>query len=91
MTEFNHMVSVVEKWIKKSKIEDRNTFVSTPKEKLVRYHGTLGRDIRNEFKLWDADWTPKIVNGVDCSPNHPEQISMRIIEEVWSRAKNENL
>lgn len=40
------------------------------------------KNIRNEFKLWDVDWEPEMVNGVDISPNHPDQVSFDIIVEV---------
>jgi hypothetical protein len=26
-----------------------------------------------------------MIGGIDCSDNHPDAISMRIIEEVWNR------
>ena len=60
-------------------------FVDTPQEKLVRYHDSLGRMIRNEFKMWDEHWTPDIINGADCSPNHPDQRSQQVIEETWKQ------
>lgn len=52
------------------------------------YHGTLGRTIRNEYKLWDTSWTPDIRDGVDYAFDHPDQVSMRVIGEVWERLKN---
>jgi hypothetical protein len=58
-------------------------FKNTPKEKLIIYHHTLGRDIRNNYKLWDIPWTPEIVDNCDISPNHPDSVSMDIIERVW--------
>ena len=30
-----------------------------------------------------------LVNGVDISNNHPDDISMRLIEEVWERRHKE--
>jgi hypothetical protein len=61
------------------------SFVDCPRSQLVRYHDSLGRMIRNEFKMWDNDWKPNIVNGVDCSPDHPDQRSQRIIEQCWEQ------
>lgn len=58
-------------------------FVDCPRSQLVRYHDSLGRMVRNEFKLWDAEWTPNIINGVDASPDHPDQQSQQIIEQCW--------
>lgn len=61
------------------------TFVDCPRDSLTRYHQSLGRMLRNEFKMWDTDWNPKIINGVDVSPDHPDQRSQRIIERVWEQ------
>lgn len=94
MVSFEEMVGVVEGWFLRSKATDQQKFIDTPFEKLIRYHDSVGRSIRNEFKLWETHWTPEIKNGADYSPNHPDQISMRVIEEVWTRLRgdiNENL
>lgn len=87
MHEFKEMVCIVENWFYKDTDENKKEFLETPKEKLVKYHTSLGRSIRNEFKLWDREWKPDIRAGVDYSPDHPDQISMRVIEEVWNRLK----
>lgn len=60
-----------------------------PKDKLIGYHHSAGRFIRNKYNLWENVWTPEIVDGVDCSPNHPDAVSMRIIERVWELVKKE--
>lgn len=52
---------------------------------LVLYHSTLGRYIRNHYKLWERQWTPIIENGVDVSPEHPDSISNEIIKMVWKK------
>ena len=50
----------------------------------------MGMYIRNAFKLWEYKWEPEPdENGVDCSPDHPDAISMRIIEDVWQRINDE--
>lgn len=58
------------------------------KDKLIRYHDTIGRAIRNLFNLWDTTWTPVISNGCDVSENHPDRLSMRVIEAVWQQIRN---
>ncbi len=80
----NDMINTVMIWFEKDTPENRDLFLKTPKDKLIQYHATLGRDIRNEFKLWETEWIPDIRRGVDCSPDHPDQISMKVIEEVWT-------
>lgn len=61
------------------------------KDKLIRYHGTIGRAIRNLFNLWATTWTPVISNGCDVSENHPDRLSMRVIEAVWQKIRNANI
>ncbi len=49
------------------------------------WHHTLGRYIRNKFHLWDYEWEAKIIDGVDDSPEHPDAVSMAVIEELWKQ------
>jgi len=80
MYEYEDIVNVVEGWFKKATPEEQKRFLDCPKEKLIQYHSTLGRDIRNEFKLWHTNWTSELdENGCDCSPFQPDQISMSVI------------
>lgn len=58
---------------------------ATPKDELVTLHHTLGRAIRNFYNLWSRPWKPKIKDGVDVSPDHPDAISMSVIEKVWEK------
>lgn len=66
-----------------------NDFLDTPEHMLILYHSSVGRTIRNEYGLWEYDWAPEIVDGIDVSANHPDAVSMRIIREVWKRANEE--
>lgn len=88
MNTIKDMAAVVVARINKDTEENRREFLSTPRDRLVKYHSSLGRDIRNEFKLWDSYWSPNIVDGVDCSPSHPNQVSMRVIEAAWDLLNN---
>ena len=83
MEDFNLMVKVVKRWIERAHPQFGVDFKMTSRNHLVKYNPSLGRDIRNEFKLWERHWTPEIVEGVDYSPDHPSAISMRVIEKVW--------
>lgn len=58
---------------------------SQEKKNLVLLNSNLGRAIRNALGLWNIKHKPKIVNGVDVSPNHPDAISQKIIESLWIR------
>lgn len=88
MQEFEDMVSVVHGWFLKESDDTKKQFIETRKKDLISYHTTLGRSIRNEFKLWEREWVTDIREGVDYSPDHPDQLSMRVIETVWERLQS---
>jgi hypothetical protein len=61
-------------------------------------HHFWGMAIRNSFGLWrkdhptTANWhnepeNHRIVDGTDCSDDHPDQVSNNIMVAVWKRAK----
>ncbi len=88
---FDEMVDTVLDWFQESSHESRLEFLHCEEQDLFGYHSGLGRQIRNHFKLWEAPWIPLIKGGIDESPNHPDQISMAIIKEVWNRSRYEYL
>lgn len=58
--------------------------------------GMVSRAVRNDYGLWEFDhpltqhWhmypdARNIVDGVDCSEDHPDQVSHEILEYVKSR------
>ena len=47
-------------------------------EELIRIHHNIGRKVRNGLNLWKTD-----LKGV-----HPDEYSMKIIEEIWKREIN---
>jgi hypothetical protein len=63
---------------------------SVEKIELIRLHHSLGQYIRNTYGLWDRPWVPLISNDVDCAPDHPDAVSMRIIEKLYDRLTDEN-
>ena len=84
---FEEIVTTVVGWFNEASEQARISFKDTPEDKLIRYHHSLGQDIRNEFGLWSDKWEPKIVEGVDMSEDHPDAISQKIIVEVWRRVQ----
>ena len=88
---FNDIVKEVHGWLHEADPEVREDFLKSTKDELVKYHHGLGTRIRNSCDLWkdaiDDPWEPVIVNDTDYSPDHPDSISMRVIEEVWKRAR----
>ena len=87
--DIEQMADVVESWMFKADMNTQREFIDTPKEDLIKYHTSLGRSIRNHFDLWGRRWEPQLEDKggyqVDMSPDHPDSISMRIIETVWTR------
>lgn len=64
-------------------------FLKTPRKKLVRYHHSLGQKIRNDYGLWKHEWTPELIGHIDNSPQHPDQVSFRIIVALWESMQTE--
>lgn len=67
--------------------EDRSAFYLAVYNdtSLINLHHSFGTYIRNKYKLWTIPWEPELRDGTDYSPDHPDQISMTIIEELWKR------
>ena len=85
-----YMVSVVQGWLEEANQENRDAFLATHFDSLGAYHHGLGTRIRNHFCLWMFPWQPELdERQVDCSPDHPDQYSFRVIEEVWKSADAE--
>jgi len=89
MNSFEEMVGIVATQLTKSTAEQRDEFLKCDRNHLMVYHSTLGRHIRNEFKLWETEWIPQLIGGFDYSPNHPDNLSMRAIEAVWDKLRSE--
>ena len=83
----DYMASIAHDWYRELSERAQLKFRNTSESDLVEYHSTLGRDIRNYFKLWDRKWTIELENGVDVSPNHPDALSMATIRELWKRVQ----
>lgn len=52
------------------------------KENLISLHHNVGQWIRNKYKLWAPDNPLTEGYNIDSS-KHPDDISFKIIEEVW--------
>lgn len=58
---------------------------SLDSDDLISLHSSLGQDIRNEYNLWSTEWVPELVNGVDISKDHPDNVSMEIIKLMHTK------
>ena len=50
------------------------------------------QNIRNKFHLWENEWVPQLVNnGYDCSPDHPDNLSMSVLKiaQEWLIERNQ--
>ncbi len=87
---------IVDKILKQMSSVDRAYLKSLPRENMGLFHFTIGMNIRNEFKLWDkknpltAQWVPEIVDGCDCSPFHPDAVSMNILYTIWDKVNEKD-
>jgi hypothetical protein len=68
--------------------EDREWIKAFDKKDLPMLHHDVGRFIRNHFKLWERQHEPVIIDGVDHAEDHPDAISMRIIEKYHASLQN---
>ena len=60
--------------------EDKKEIREVKSKELILYHRTLGRSIRNHYKLHHDK---KLVESVLGKPGHADDASMVIIKEVW--------
>lgn len=84
------MVEEVKQWLLDAPEENRQAFINMPAEDLgMNYHHSLGMQIRNHFGLWNYEWEPQIKDGVDCSPEHPDALSMQVMKTLWKSMQEE--
>jgi len=67
--------------------EERQSWLGLKRIDLLQGHHGTGKSIRNAFDMWDEK-NPH-TNGNDPNGcNHPDQVSFRIMEEVWRRVND---
>ena len=84
---FEQMVTVALQWLDEADYHTRREFVKLDARDMIKFHHSVGQDIRNHFKLWTYGWEPMIENGIDMSPDHPDAVSNRVLVEVHRRAR----
>lgn len=77
--------------------DDKLYLARMEKADLGILHHFFGRQIRNNYGLWQDNpitetWrtdesSHKIIDGIDHSEDHPDAVSMRIIEKLWLRLR----
>lgn len=64
--------------------EDKKWFLSTD---TTLMHNDLGRHLRNHAGLWQDEYTPLMIDGVDHSHGHPDAISARVLRQFQENKK----
>lgn len=75
--------------IKKLRPAARLSWTEIPESDLIMGHHSVGRDIRNYYKLWHAD-NPYTDASDPNGDKHPDQVSMAIMHDVWQRLQRED-
>lgn len=78
-------------------LDDKKELAKTPQDQLPMMHHGFGTWIRNSYDLWHGNpiteqWRNNpagrtMINNVDHSPDHPDAVSMKIIEGLWQRVQ----
>lgn len=67
--------------------DDEAEYLKTvEEEKLIMFHNSVGRSIRNEYGLWDKE-NPYTDCNDHNGPTHPDQLSNAVIHEIWCRVR----
>ncbi len=62
----------------------------TKKGDLIKFHSSLGRQIRNRFLLWDGNI--KLAEDMGLPKGtHADEVSQLIIEALWKRLNDETV
>ena len=92
MKDIDHIVDLVAADLAKDPESIKNIKNMTL-EDMRRQHFGLGMQIRNKFKLWDLmdeNYKPMVVNGADCNPIHPDNISDQILIKLWRKINDKD-
>ena len=84
-----YMTEVVLDWFNTSSEREKEEFITTKFDNLNVFFSTLGISIINHFSLWSYPWEKQLKDGADTSPNHPENLAMLVIENVWRTVKDD--
>lgn len=72
--------------ISKISLTDKMYIVSTKEKDLIQFHSNIGRQIRNEFNLWQGN--PELLKDMGLPEDkHPDEVSQKIIEALWKELK----
>lgn len=101
----NTINEIVDDFYPKLSPEDISEIRKTDRDHIFKWHHTVGMYIRNNYELWNEnhpltkEWhfdsennfNKYVVDGIDYHPNHPDEVSNRILEAIWLRVNTEIL
>jgi hypothetical protein len=97
MNQYDTVDKIVDREISMMDSGNINYLKSITKDRVFVFHHGVGTYIRNKYKFWESNpltekWrtdptSHKIVNGVDCSEDHPDAVSMRVLQGIWEAAQ----
>lgn len=96
---FKTIDSIADDFISNLLEEEKQRGMKMTKGEMRGLHFYLGREIRNYYKLWDKahpltkQWfddnesksNKHIKGGVDYHPNHPDEVSDKILICIWEK------
>lgn len=82
-TTFMDENEIVNDLIRRMSEDDVRSWRKYKKEDMILGHHSTGRSIRNEYHLWHSE-NPHTDGNDPNGDNHPDQMSHRIMEKVWT-------
>jgi hypothetical protein len=92
---------IVDEQIRVLAHKDKLTLIGEDEDGLIKFHHGYGTLLRNHYNLWNAQpgkpksilttrWTEDgathdLQNGIDCSADHPDAVSMMFIKCIYHK------
>lgn len=80
---FWSVLEMTEDLIARSSKEDRDTWRTIDESQLIEGHHGIGRNIRNDYRLWDPENPYTKLEDPD-GELHPDAVSMDVMGRVWA-------
>lgn len=84
----SYMVKIILDDFKNFSEREKEEFITTKFDNLNLFMSSLGLGIIEHFNLWAFPWKPQLVDGLDISPNHPENLALTVIQAVWRNTQD---
>ncbi|MCP4368297.1 MAG: hypothetical protein GY797_09355 [Deltaproteobacteria bacterium] len=88
MNKVNTLKEVLDTILSEMGLPDRQFIKNTKEKDLIMFHHSIGRQIRNQFLLWDGNIKLAEDMGLEKG-THADEVSQKIIEALWKRLQEE--